>query len=210
MRTLISIALVLTSLLSFTADAKTDFVAGTHYFELGNEVSKTSQVVEYFSFYCPACYRAEPLMAQIKSWLPKPELFSKNHVDNMPGRDPKIELILSQALITAKLLNADNKIVPAIFDYIHKSRSTFNNIADIKSLFLLNNITEHDFDKTFNSFKVKTEAKKMQTNTVKLRKAGYSSVPTLLINNNYIPNTKNIKSMDEYRALIQFLIAKTI
>ena len=73
---------------------------------------------------------------------------------------------------------------------------------------MLNGVAYNDFDNTFNSFKDMGEAKKMQSNTNKLRKAGFGSVPLLLINNKYIPNTKNLKSMGEYRSLIKYLISK--
>jgi len=204
--------LLITSLIilftSFVTQADT-FEAGTHYFELKNEVSKQPQVVEYFSFYCPACYRAEPLMEQVTSWLPESKMFKKNHVHNMPGRNPEVEVMLSKAIISADMLKVKDKMTAAIFNYIHKSRADFNTEKDLKNLFVLNGINAQDFDKTFNSFKVKMEAKKMQANTEKLRNAGYRSVPTLVINNKFIPNTKELKSMEQYKQLIQFLIAKT-
>ena len=161
---------------SFTAVSNEPFEAGVNYTELDNQLSEQHQIVEYFSFYCPHCYNQEPFMADVKTLLPSPDMFSKNHVENMPGRNLEIERLLTKALITAKLLKIDKKIVAAIFDYIHKNRANFTAIKDIKNLFILNGVASNDFDKTFNSFKVKVEETNMQRNTNKLRKHGFGSV----------------------------------
>ena len=192
-------------LVSATAWAK-DYKVGEDYFELDNKVSKTQQITEYFSFYCPACFRQEPFMKTLKATLPTANAFSKNHVTNMPGRDEATETLLSQALITAKLLDVEQPVVDAIFQQIHVSRSNMASIADIKALFTKQGIDGKKFDKTFNSFKVKVEAKRMAANTQKLRDKGYGSVPTLVINNNYVPNIRSIKTLDEYKALIRYLL----
>lgn len=194
-----------TLLVSTTAWAK-DYKVGEDYFELNNKVSKTQQITEYFSFYCPACFRQEPFMKTLKATLPTANAFSKNHVTNMPGRDEATETLLSQALITAKLLDVEQPVVDAIFQQIHVSRSNMASIADIKALFTKQGIDSKQFDKTFNSFKVKVEAKRMAANTQKLRDKGYGSVPTLVVNNNYVPNIRSIKTLDEYKALIRYLL----
>lgn len=194
-----------TLLVSTTAWTK-DYKVGEDYFELNNKISKTQQITEYFSFYCPACFRQEPFMKTLKATLPTANAFSKNHVTNMPGRDEATETLLSQALITAKLLDVEQPVVDAIFQQIHVSRSNMASIADIKALFTKQGIDSKQFDKTFNSFKVKVEAKRMAANTQKLREKGYGSVPTLVVNNNYVPNIRSIKTLDEYKALIRYLL----
>jgi len=186
-----------------------EFKQGEDYFSLGNEVSKIQQITEYFSFYCPACFRQEPFMKSVKSSLANPDKFTKNHVTKMPGRDPKVETLLSQALITAKLLKVEAPVTEAIFNYIHVSKANFDTAKDIKNLFVLQGINAQDFDKTFASFKVKMEAKRMAANTKKLRAKGYSAVPTLVINNNFIPNTKSVKSYEQYQELVQHLLTLT-
>jgi thiol:disulfide interchange protein DsbA len=185
-----------------------NFKQGEHYFTLDKEVSKVQQITEYFSFYCPACFRQEPFMKQLKSKLPNQDNFKKNHVTAMPGRDIESETMLSKALATARLLKIEEQINGAIFNYIHVNRANFSNVKDVKNLFLLQGIDSATFDKTFASFKVNMEAKRMAANTQKLRDKGYISVPTIVINNNYIPNVRSIKSMQEYEDLVQYLLSK--
>lgn len=195
-------------LLQSTNLLASNFKQGEHYFALDKEVSKVQQITEYFSFYCPACFRQEPFMNQLKSKLPNKENFKKNHVTAMPGRDVESETMLSKALATARLLKIEEQINGAIFNYIHVNRANFDNVKDVKNLFLLQGIDSATFDKTFASFKVNMEAKRMASNTQKLRDKGYTSVPTIVINNNYIPNIRSIKSMQEYEDLVQYLLNK--
>lgn len=199
---------VLVLLLQSTNLLASNFKQGEHYFALDKEVSKVQQITEYFSFYCPACFRQEPFMNELKSKLPNKENFKKNHVTAMPGRNVESETMLSKALATARLLKIEEQINGAIFNYIHVNRANFDNVKDVKNLFLLQGIDSATFDKTFASFKVNMEAKRMAANTQKLRDKGYTSVPTIVINNNYIPNIRSIKSMQEYEDLVQYLLNK--
>lgn len=184
-----------------------DFKQGQDYYALGNPVSKAQQITEFFSFYCPACFRFEPFMESVKAKMAQPENFIKNHVTQMPGRDEKVETLLSKALVTARLLKVESKLNKAIFEYIHISKANFSNEKDVRQLFLLHGVKPAEFDKTFASFKVKAEAKRMAKRTQKIRDKGYSAVPTLVINNNYVPNVKSVKSYDEYLELITYLLS---
>lgn len=204
---LLNIKLGLLFILAFTGSVLAkEYKLGEDYFALGNDVSKAQQITEYFSFYCPACFRQEPLMKSIKASMAQADGFSKNHVTKMPGRDEATETLLSQALIAARLLNVEQPIVDAIFQRIHVARQPFDSVNEIEALFVKQGVSADKFEKTFNSFKVKMEAKRMASNTQKLRNKGYNSVPTLVINNNYIPNIKSIKTIDEYTKLVNHLL----
>ncbi|PCI58495.1 MAG: hypothetical protein COB35_13740 [Gammaproteobacteria bacterium] len=126
----------------------------------------------------------------------------------MPGRKVAIEQALTKALITAKVLHVEDKMIPAIFNYIHLSHAKFDNLKDIKNLFMINDIDEKSFDKTFKSFAVKREFNKMQSKTRFMREQGITGVPTLIINGKYKSIDTSVKSMDEYKALVQYLLNK--
>lgn len=185
------------------------FKLGEHYVEVKGIHSTTPQVTEYFSFYCPHCYKSEPFMHKVRALLPEATQFIKNHVDGMPGRKIEIEHLLTKALITAELLNVKDTIVQSIFSYIHQGKADFTELKDIKNLFLLNGVDSNKFDNTIGSFKVNMAANTMRNNTDMLRKQGFTSVPTLVINGKYKPNTESLKSMGEYLELISFLLTKT-
>lgn len=195
-------------LLPFFSVSAAKFEEGTHYVEIEGELTKKKQVTEFFSFYCPACFRQEPFMNNLKASLPSDVTFKKNHVDGMPGRELAIEQLLTNALIAANYLKVGDKVIPAIFNTIHVDKSSFNNIDDVKRLFTSNGVDGDKFDKVFSSFGVNAQAKKMQKNTQHIRDQGFSAVPTLIVNGKYKPVTKSLKSVDEYKALVLFLLEK--
>jgi len=199
---------VLAVLLSFSSVAK-EFVEGKHYYQVTGEVSASPTITEYFSFYCPACYRQEPFMKHITSFLPESQQISKVHVTGMPGRDIASEERLTQALAAAKLLKVEQAYVKEVFNQIHVKRQNTFTRADVESLFAKAGIDSKQFNKAFNSFAAKGEAKQMAKAVQKIREQGYSAVPTLVINNIYTPNIKSITSMQEYEALVKYLLAKT-
>lgn len=184
------------------------FQEGSHYQVLKQPVANNKEMREFFSFYCPACYRFEPVIEELKGLLPKGVAFKKNHVDSMPGREVEIEQALSKALLVAEELKVDEKLVPAIFHYIHANKANFDNVKDIKNLFLLHGVGRKTFDKAYGNFSVNTKFKQMVSKAKTLRSQGYSGVPTIVIHGKYVPNIKSIKTMDEYKALIQFLLSK--
>lgn len=184
------------------------FTEGDYYQIIKGQLTEKKEITEFFSFYCPACFRQESMMLEITAALPKDASFKKNHVDGMPGQDLVMEQALTKALITAKILKIKETIVPAIFNYIHVNKTKFSSVKDIKNLFVINGVDAEEFDATFNSFSVNMAAKKMQKNTADLRQQGFSAVPTLIINGKYKPLTKKIKDINEYKALIHFLINK--
>jgi thiol:disulfide interchange protein DsbA len=207
--TITALFLFISALFTFTAQADdSQFKLGEHYVEVKGEQTSTPQVTEFFSFYCPHCYNSESFMHKVRDLLPEPTQFTKIHVDSMPGRKVEVEHLLTKALVTSKLLNFEDKMVQSIFTYIHKNKADFSTQKDIKNLFLLNGVNSEKFDKTFGSFKVNMEANTMRKKTEALRKQGFSSVPTLIINGKYKPNTKGLKSMDEYFEIVKFLLVK--
>ncbi|MCJ8294745.1 MAG: thiol:disulfide interchange protein DsbA/DsbL [Colwellia sp.] len=203
-------AVVTFSLLASPSLSAADFVKGTHYKELSTPINdhlnSGQEVREFFSFYCPGCYRIEPIITALKTKIPADVTFIKNHIDGMPGRDVAIEQGLSKALLTARLLKIEDKITAAIFKYIQVNKATFSNDKDIKNIFLLQGIDGQRFDEVFNSFSVKTGVKKMNKATEVLRKQGITSVPTAIVNGKYKVETGAIESQQQYIDLVLYLL----
>jgi thiol:disulfide interchange protein DsbA len=191
------------------ADETEQFILGEHYIEIEGTQTSTPQVTEFFSFYCPHCYKAESFMGNVKKLLEQPSQFVKTHVDGMPGKSIEVEHLLTKALVTARLLNIEDKMVAVIFSYIHKGKADFSTAKEVKNLFLLNGVDSVEFDKTFGSFKVNMAANTMRVKTSALRKQGIGSVPTLIINGKFKPNHQALKTQKEYLELISFLLTKT-
>jgi thiol:disulfide interchange protein DsbA len=197
-------------LLSSAFVSAADFVKGTHYNELSTPIhanlNSAKEVREFFSFYCPGCYRQEPIIGALKVQLPDNVPLIKSHIEGMPGRDVVIEKALSKAILTAKFLNIEEEITAAIFKYIHVSRANFSTKKDIKTIFLLQGIDGQRFDEVFDSFGVKTGVNKMKKQRDILRKQGITSVPTVIVNGKYKVETVALESKEQYIELVLYLL----
>ena len=184
------------------------FMEGEHYIEVENFDTSKKQIIEFFSFYCPACYGQEPLFQDIKKSLPNEVAFHRNHISGMPGRNEAIEDLLTKASLVAKHFDVEDQVISAIFERIHKDRGDITGVDDVKAIFVKQGIAEGDFNRIFKGFAINVQLKKKQQNTVKIREQGHSAVPTLVINGKYIPITRSIKTLDEYKNLINYLVNK--
>ncbi|WP_438865608.1 thiol:disulfide interchange protein DsbA/DsbL [Neptunicella sp.] len=198
------------SLFFMSVAQATNFTEGDYYQVLKGSGTTQKEVREYFSFYCPHCFNKEPLMQALKAKLPADVNLVKNHITGMHNRKVEIENDLTKAAISARLMDADEQIIPAIFNYIHLSHADFYSVKDIHNLVVLSGVDGDKFDKVFNSLAVQNEFDQTNKNTQWLREQGYSSVPTLVINGKYKLDGKNIHSIDEYIQLVLFLLDKPI
>lgn len=181
-----------------------EFIEGTHYEVISQaKATTTPEIVEYFSFKCPACYRFEPLVEAMLAKKPANVKFKKNHVDFIGGPVAGPELTRIYAIIN--LLKAGDSVTPALFNAIHQQRKTFPSLNDYKQLFVANGVDGDKFDQAANSFMVKTHVSKMQRNT---RKFAISGVPTFIVNAKYKVITKAITSNEAFEELVFFLANK--
>jgi len=204
--TAIIFTIAIISLMVSTSSSAANFIEGKHFKELAVPINNKKEVREFFSFYCPGCYRHEPVVAALKAKLPDDVRLIKHHIDGMPGRELVIEQGLSKALITATLLESEDKITAELFKFIHVNKATFTDDKDIKNIFLLQGIDGKRLDKVFNSFSVKTGLIKMNKTTEILRQQGLRSVPTVIVNGRYKVETGQLKSQQEYIDLVLYLL----
>jgi len=197
------LAVVLFALILSPFTQATEFSEGTHYTVVSAKAPTTKpQVVEFFSFLCPACYRFEPLVKAMKDKLPPEVKFSKSHVEYL-GANLGIEL--SRAYAIAQLLKVEETVNPAMFNAIHVEKRRFTKLADIRPVFLANGVDAKKFDGAAKSFMVNGIASKMSHNAKKFSIRG---VPTFIINGKYQIDNKAIKSQAIFEELVTYLTNK--
>ncbi len=201
---------MLKKLLAFAAAAvmslsvyAADYKEGTHYNVLSQlEKSKSPLVTEFFSFYCPHCFRFEPLMEQVKESLPDNAKFQKNHVSFMGGNMGES---MSKAYATAVVLKAEESIVPVLFNRIHVMDKAPRNDAELRQIFIDEGIDGEKFDGAFNGFAVNSMVKRYNK---AFTDSGLTGVPAIVVNNQYQVLTGDIRSNEEYVALVNYLLTK--
>ena len=206
----LAIALLMPLLtLSISACAE-QYSEGKQYTKVSEVASKNTEVREYFSIYCPHCFSFEPLMKVVKKDLPKDAKFERNHVDFLPGVSPKIQQTVTKAIVAAKQLENEDKLIGALFNYIHVQRAVITSEKDIRNIFVLNGADGDKFDKLMKSFSVNSQAKSVKKHQDTMSKSGsLRSVPTIIVNGKYRINAQELDKsnpQEDYKNLVNYLL----
>lgn len=188
-------------MLSLSAHAA-KFNEGEHYKVLDLEASKKPMVTEFFSFYCPHCNSFEPIIQQLKQQLAADAKFQKNHVSFMGGN---MGLPMSKAYATMIALKVEDKMVPVMFNRIHKMNKPPRDEAELRQIFLDEGIDAKKFDAAYNGFAIDSMVRRFDK---AFKGSGLSSVPAVVVNNRYLIDAQGINSLDEYLELVNFLLKK--
>jgi len=200
------IVMLLVPIIGYSAN----YVEGEHYTKVSEQASKKAEVREYFSFYCPHCMKFEPFMEEVKKSLPDGVAFELNHVDFLRMASPKIQAMLSKALVVAQQLDMEKELTAALFNYIQVQRAIITTEKDIRNIFVLNGADGDKFDKLMTSFTVNSKAKLMKKNQDTLSKSGgLTGVPSVMVNGQYRINPQALDKKDfvgDYNQLIAYLL----
>lgn len=176
------------------------FTEGDYYTVLDTPKSSNLVVTEYFSFYCPHCYKFEPVMEGLKAQLPNNASFQKAHVSFMGNN---MGVPMAKAYATMVALKVEDKVVMPMFRQIHDYKSAPRNIEELRQIFTDNGVAAKDFDAAFNGFAVDSMQKRFDK---QFKETGLSGVPGVVVNNKYVVKSDNIKSFEEYYQLVNYLL----
>ena len=202
-------ALFITLMFSTMASAiPLRFEEGKHYQVISSVASSEPKLTEYFSFYCPHCFKFEPIAKILAKSLPANAKFEKSHVDFMRTAPKEIQGALTRALVVSEKLGVDDKVIPAIFNQLHVKRVAFKSDDDIINLVSTLGVDTEKFTKLFNSSGAKRAAENMKKVQHDLSKRNVlTSVPMFIVNDKYKINARELRSEQDYKDLIAFLLA---
>ena len=185
------------------------FEAGKHYVEINTAKSAKPQVTEFFSYYCPHCYKMEPVAIALAQQLPEGVELHKSHVDFLGGLNKEQQTILSRGYLVAKEKGVADQMSAAIFNYIHRDRAQFNSIKDVRDLFVLNGFEGKEFDDLAFTMPIEAQINEMVAAQTKYSNLGaLSGVPTFIVNGKYKVNYHEVSSQEEFNQLVGFLLEK--
>ncbi len=200
----IAVLFFMALLLPIQACAVEKYKEGEHYVVLDHPATAKPEVMEFFSYWCPHCYRFEPLVKQIKSKLDSGTKFNKVHVNFLRFTTPAIQDEATRGMAIAKALKQEDKFNAAVFKYIHEQRATVAGLSDLRSLFIVNGVEAADFDKMSKSFGVNSMVKKNNKLLAQYR-GDIKGVPTFIINGKYQPTFTSDMTPDDMVDLIVWL-----
>lgn len=211
--------LLLASFGVLAAPAKTAAVVAPQVFQAGTDYELISQnnqsnaemtqpkignvqVVEFFSYGCPACFHFEPTLEKWLATKPQNVTFERIPVQFEPGWD-----VLAQAYYTAKNLNVVDKMTPVIFNAIHVQGQNLTNEATLEQLFVKEGVSKEDFTSAFH-FAPGIDAQILRGDSL-MRSYNIYEIPTIVIDGKYKTNIR-MTNGDANRMLqvVNYLIKK--
>jgi thiol:disulfide interchange protein DsbA len=204
-----------------SASAADAFVAGKHYSVLPQAQRTTVgpgkvEVMEVFSYGCPACNHFRPAMKKLKAALPANAQLtylpaSWNKAENWP--------LFQRAYLTAQSLGVAEKAHDAMFEAIwttgelaildnntQRIKSRLPSIDDMAKFYQrVGGVKAADFVNASKSFSVDLKMRQADTQIMAMQVSG---TPTLVVAGKYRVNNEAFKSDDEIIAAVKFLVAK--
>lgn len=137
----------------------------------------TIEVIEFFWYGCPHCYRFSPHVERFKQ--SKPDDVSFRH---MPAiLSPRWELH-AKAFFAARIMDELDRFHPAMFAAIHEDGMRLDSVTEIGDFVSSLDIDSERFVATMNSFAVDARVRRVKS----LQRAyGISGTPTVVIDGRY-------------------------
>ena len=181
------------------------YVAGTHYMEIANPVntgdSSKVEVIEAFWYGCSHCFRFEPLITNWEENKPDDVDFVR-----FPALWNNLMKIHAQVYYAAEALDAVDALHEHIFNAINVERNMLQNEGQISELFAEHGVSQEDFDRTFNSFSVRTKVNQAEA---RMQDYGIRSTPNMIVNGKYlIATSENVRTQQEMLEIVDFLVEK--
>jgi protein dithiol oxidoreductase (disulfide-forming) len=194
---------------------------GVHYFAV-NPPQRTNvpagkvEVMEVFSYACPACNAFQPVMKQLKYSMPANVQIVYLPASFIPTEDWPV---FQRAFFTADALGVVSKTHDAMFDAVwntgelavsdpitHQLKKPLPSIEDIARFYARTaGVKPETFLATAKSFGVET---KMKITDAQIGAMQALSTPTIVVNGKYRLTSQNVRTYDELIALVKYLVAK--
>ncbi|MDR3416549.1 MAG: thiol:disulfide interchange protein DsbA/DsbL [Nevskia sp.] len=205
------------------ADNVSRWVEGTHYFRL-EPAQPTStagkvEVLEVFSYACPACNLFEPTLNQLKAALPPQARMAYLPAGFNPPEDWPV---FQRAFLAAQTLNVAEQSHDAMYDAIWGSGSlaTFDKttghplpqdkqptIADVANFYTRYGVKKQDFLATANSFAVDSLIRRSDAQMLADQVA---STPTLIVNGKYRLTPNSAGGYAQTIELVRYLVEREL
>lgn len=158
------------------------------------------EVIEFFSYACPHCYRFEPYIEKWKEtkadnieFIHVPAIFNKNWE------------ALATLYYAAEVLGVQEKMHPLIFEAMHGEGKKVRSFDDLKALFEANGVSGDKLNQALNSFTVSAKTRRAKTMT---QAYGIKSVPNIVVQGKYRTNATLAKNNTNVFKVIDQLAEK--
>ena len=218
---LLSLLLGLTSFGISVAHAATNWVEGQHYFLIKpaqptNVAPGKVEVIEVFSYGCPACFQFYPTADKLKAALPKNAEMGFIPASWNPGENWPL---FQRAYFTAQAMGVADKTHDAMFNAIWGSdelavidsrtnqlKKPLPSIENVAAFYArVAGVKKEEFVNISKSFSIEVKMKNADS-VIKNYRA--DSTPTLIVNGKYRLTAQSAGGLDQTIELVKYLVAK--
>ena len=186
------------------AQVPSKYVEGTHYQVIPTPIKTRKddkiEVMEVFWYGCPHCNQFRPMF---EAW--KKQLEDDVATDHSPAIWNKPMILHAHLYYTTKAFRLQDKMHKEIFDAMHLDKKRLVSKGEIYTLFEKHGISEEDFNKTFDSFGIKSQ---VQQASARARGYGITGTPEVIVNGKYRVSGRMTGSQGEMLKVASYLIEK--
>lgn len=186
------------------APAKTDWLAGTHYFVIDPAQPTASgdkiEVLEIFSYACPHCAHFQPYAEQLKASLPAYASF-----DYMPAIFNAQWEPFARAYYTAKSLDVLDKTHQELFDALHRDHVSMTSIDELANFYAQHGVAKAKFLSESASFEVES---KLARATQIVKADGIDGTPCIVVEGKYRVTAAAAGGYPQLIELVDWLVKK--
>ena len=198
---IIAAALILTSPLAYGQS----FVEGEDYVTLQGDAvvlpDGRVEVIEFFWFGCPTCYRFEPILL---AW-DKPETISFKTVPAILNRASEFH---AHAYYAMELLNLEGQLMQPFYDELHVKRNRVVNAEDFEAwASTQSGVDAAKLATTTHSFAAMTKVRQAD---LLAEKYSISGVPTIVVGGKYRTSPALADSFIHTLEIVEFLVEKVL
>jgi thiol:disulfide interchange protein DsbA len=184
--------------------AQEQFVAGKDYMVIASPVRtsdpKKIEVTEVFWYGCPHCNDFRPGFERWKKQQP-----ADVNVQHSPGMWNNRMKTHAQIFYTAKALGLLDAMHKEIFEAYHIKKQKLLKNKEIYGLFAKHGIEKEKFEKTFNSFGVKSMVQQADS---RARGYGITGTPEVIVNGKYRISASMTGTQARMMEVAEYLIEK--
>ncbi len=181
------------------------YQSGVHYFPIEpalplGQTSDTVEVVEVFSYACPACATIEP---SVKAWRKRMPANAKFAL--LPAAwNPHWEMV-ARAYYAAEALGIAEATHDPFFKALHIERKRLDTLEAIAEWYAGHGVSAQDFLAAMRSFAVETKVSRSRQLVPRWR---IEATPTIVVAGKYRVTGESAGSYEQLFQVVDFLVAK--
>ena len=188
---------------AMTVQAQT-YVEGEHYTKLNKAQATQSgnkvEVIEFFWYGCPQCYKFEPTVAKWKKNKPANVHFIRVPAPLNPSWMPH-----TKAYYALEIMGKGEQYHEALFNAIHVDRKRIFDMDAITNFLVGLGVDENAFNSSINSFAVETRARQAQQLS---KNHQLNGVPMMAVNGKYTISAQQAGGYQKMIDITNYLVNK--